>query len=231
MRLFVVTTEKRFEGETEAIHLLFENGLDVLHIRKLFASRNETKSFIEQITPAFHSRIVLHDHYDLAVKFNLKGIHLNNRNDEARKNTGLLHDVRNDEARKNELKIDLSQMQTADSLSCKRMLSISRSCHSLEDVQSTQFYDYVFLSPIFDSISKVGYMQSFTPQQLVDAKEQHIINEKVIALGGITAANITVARRYGFGGVAVLGALWSDFVADGDISELLKRFNTLKLRV
>ena len=39
----------------------------------------------------------------------------------------------------------------------------TRSCHSLEEVQRHKNeYDYVFLSPIFDSISKVGYRSGFT---------------------------------------------------------------------
>ena len=107
-------------------------------------------------------------------------------------------------------------------------LSISRSCHSLEDVAESQTCDYVFLSPVFDSISKAGYKQAFTPQQLEEAKQRKAINKKVIALGGIKTENIPVVRQYGFGGVAVLGALWRDFIVDRNVDELLKRFNALK---
>jgi len=194
MKLIVITTEIIFEGEAEAINLLFENGLETLHLRKPSASRQEMTAFIEQIREDFHSRIVLHDHYDLVELLHLKGIHLNLRN---------------------------------QAIFLKKYFS-SRSCHSIEDVSASSFCDYVFLSPVFDSISKIGYKQAFTQQQLFDAKEQKIINDKVIALGGITAENIPTAYLYGFGGVAVLGALWSDFVTDGNINELLIRFKELK---
>ena len=67
---------------------------------------------------------------------------------------------------------------------------------------------YVFLSPIFNSISKQGYASAFTPKALFEAKQKGIINEKVVALGGITAANINKIKSYGFGGVALLGDVW-----------------------
>ena len=200
MRLIIITTEKFFDGEAEAVNLLFENGMAILHFRKPFASQDETEKFIKLINRDFHSLIVLHDHYELSDLYNLKGIHLNSRN----------------------------QVEYPPSGDGKRGFSMSCSRHSLEDVTASRFYDYVFLSPVFDSISKVGYKQAFTPQQLIEAKERNIINENVIALGGITAENIPLAHRYGFGGVAVLGALWLDFAGDRNVNELLKRFYELK---
>ena len=193
MKLIVITTETFFEGEAEAINLLFENGLETLHLRKPAASLHETAVFIKQIRQDYHDRIVVHDHYDLTKMFDLKGIHLNRRNQETCYNRYCKGD---------------SQKQIK--------LSISRSCHSLEEVQESRFCDYVFLSPIFDSISKVVYKQGFTPEQLNEACERKIIDERVIALGGITKENIPIARSYGFGGVAVLGALWGGFVGGND---------------
>lgn len=88
--------------------------------------------------------------------------------------------------------------------------SVSRSCHTLEEVERHKpMCDYVFLSPIFNSISKQGYASTFTPQVLSDAKKQGIIDGKVFALGGITANNIEATKRYGFGGAALLGDVWS----------------------
>lgn len=88
--------------------------------------------------------------------------------------------------------------------------SVSRSCHTLEEVERHKpMCDYVFLSPIFNSISKQGYASTFAPKTLLEAKEQGIIDEKVFALGGITADNIEATKRYGFGGAALLGDVWS----------------------
>ena len=106
--------------------------------------------------------------------------------------------------------------------------SISCSCHSLQCVKAfLENHNYIFLSPIFDSISKQGYKQAFTHEQLVEAKKESVINDKVIALGGINKDTIPLVGQYGFGGVAVLGALWSDYVKDKNESTLIARLKDL----
>jgi len=112
----------------------------------------------------------------------------------------------------------------------KQSLTHSRSCHTLNELMNASGYDYLFLSPVFDSISKVGYQQRFTTLQLNEAKAKGIINKRVIALGGITSEKIEEVNQYGFGGIAILGALWSDFEKDENINNLLNRFNKLKTK-
>ncbi|MDD7317253.1 MAG: thiamine phosphate synthase [Prevotella sp.] len=86
---------------------------------------------------------------------------------------------------------------------------ISCSCHSLEEVEARKPHmDYVFLSPIFDSISKEGYTSEFCHETLERAAGEGIIDEKVIALGGITPDKITYLESLHFGGVAMLGYVW-----------------------
>lgn len=106
-------------------------------------------------------------------------------------------------------------------------ITVSRSCHSIEAIRHQEGYDYFFLSPVFDSISKLEYNHAFTADELRKAGNEGIINNKIIALGGIHAANIPLAADYGFGGVAVLGTLWSEYLVDGNREALLKRFHTL----
>jgi thiamine-phosphate pyrophosphorylase len=228
MKLIVITAESFLEGEAEALNLLFENGLKVLHLRKPHASQNETKAFIEEIKPGFHPRIVLHDYYDLTGWFDLKGIHLNSRNQEA-----FFRVI--DSGRAVHIQPALSVSGNGNMIDNKRpadrcWLSVSRSCHSLEEIMESPSFDYLFLSPVFDSISKTDYKQGFTPERLREAKSGKIIGEKVIALGGITAENVPVVRDYGFGGIAVLGALWSDFERNSNMNELLKLFNELEIK-
>lgn len=108
-------------------------------------------------------------------------------------------------------------------------ISVSRSCHSFECLEaSIENHDYIFLSPIFDSISKAGYNHAFTEEQLLKAKSKHLINEKIIALGGIDHKTIPLAVQYGFGGVAVLGSLWGNYLLDRDENALLQRFRNLQ---
>ena len=102
----------------------------------------------------------------------------------------------------------------------KKQLNISKSCHSLEELSAIEPYDYVFLSPIFDSISKAGYTSNFRADTLKKASIDGIINEKVIALGGIDKTRLPLIKDYAFGGVAVLGAIW-------DRGDVVANFNQL----
>lgn len=88
---------------------------------------------------------------------------------------------------------------------------LSASCHSIDEIPAAlQTCDYVFLSPIFDSISKAGYTSNFTTDQIAQARKAGIINRRVIALGGVTPEAIPYVEEMGFGGAAVLGGLWGD---------------------
>lgn len=87
--------------------------------------------------------------------------------------------------------------------------SLSMSCHSLEEVEiKKDMAEYVFLSPIFNSISKSGYNSAFSKEELHNAMKQGTIDHKVIALGGVSAANIDTVKDLGFGGAALLGDIW-----------------------
>lgn len=83
---------------------------------------------------------------------------------------------------------------------------ISYSCHSLEEVkEKKEFCDYVFLSPIYNSISKEGYNSGFDLMELKKSKE---IDEKVFALGGINEDKFEELKEIGFGGAGLLGSIW-----------------------
>ena len=101
--------------------------------------------------------------------------------------------------------------------------TVSQSCHTLDEVKAYKTKcDYVFLSPVFNSISKQGYASAFTPKALSEAKKQGLIDQKVVALGGITAANIDKTKYYGFGGVTLLGDIWSR-TADKNFEEYVHK--------
>ena len=87
---------------------------------------------------------------------------------------------------------------------------ISSSCHSLNEVvQRKSTCNYVFLSPIYDSISKAGYISAYTHDSLLRACQSQIIDSQVVALGGISAKHFPEIQSLGFGGVAILGDIWS----------------------
>ena len=181
MKLIVISKENFFPEEAYWINAMMSEYPFILHLRKPFASLAELETLLHQIHPVYYDRIVLHDHYALAEKYQLKGIHWNARNQE--------------------FKLEGAYWQKA---------SISRSCHSIPEVEMYKNqYQYVTLSPIFDSISKQGYKAAFSESDLKSAIEKGIINQQVIALGGIDTSNIHQLATMGFGGAAVLGVIWN----------------------
>lgn len=105
---------------------------------------------------------------------------------------------------------------------------ISRSCHSLQEVKENDRLDYVFLSPVFRSISKEGYGSGFSIDTLRKASDDGIINEKVIALGGMDMHTIPAVADMNFGGVAVLGALWGIRPEEKEPALILEQYKRLQ---
>lgn len=104
---------------------------------------------------------------------------------------------------------------------------VSTSCHSFEEIKNLSVNpEYVFLSPVFNSISKKGYSSAFTNNELIEFFNEYS-GSKIIALGGINNTNIATAYNTGFNGVAVLGYIWDEFSADSDHNAALKRFGEL----
>ncbi|MBQ9312058.1 MAG: thiamine phosphate synthase [Bacteroidales bacterium] len=86
---------------------------------------------------------------------------------------------------------------------------ISVSCHSIEEFEKwSSVADYCFLSPIFDSISKENYTSKFALSDLKTLFENKILNNKVVALGGVNFENIKELTNIGFTSFAMLGRLW-----------------------
>ena len=84
----------------------------------------------------------------------------------------------------------------------------TRSCHSFAEVIANKnHYDYLFLSPIFDSISKSDYHSNFSHDELLEASKSGVIDNRVIALGGVTFDKLPYLQSLHFGGVAMMGAL------------------------
>lgn len=190
MYLIIITEPQFTDNEATIIAQLLHWGVDLVHLRKPESSAEELAKLIEAIPTAYHNRLVLHDHFDLAAHFTLHGLHLNRRN---------------------------------SVLPPNHKGTVSQSCHTLDEVKVCKTKcNYVFLSPVFNSISKLGYTSAFTPKALSEAKKQGLIDQNVLALGGITAANIDKTKYYGFGGVALLGDIWSR-TADKNFEEYVRK--------
>lgn len=187
-KLIAITREVVEIDESCRICNLIDAGFDYVHIRKPALQKNEMQQFIESIPTRYYNRLKLHDHFDLADKYDLAGIHLNSRNRTAP--TGFQKHV-------------------------------SKSCHAIEELRDIDRFEYVFLSPIFDSISKQGYKARFSKEELENSSNP--ISEKVMALGGVADKHIPYLQKIGFGGCALLGYLpWAD-----DYQSFVQKINTI----
>lgn len=97
--------------------------------------------------------------------------------------------------------VHINSRQKAAPLSAK---SISRSTHSANELSLANDYDYVTISPIYDSISKPGY-SSILDSGIITAARQF---NNVIALGGVTPRTMPFLAAAGFAGAALLGYIW-----------------------
>ena len=176
--IIVITRPDFFDGEASRIVDMLNSGrADLIHIRKPQSNQNEVERLLTSIPSELYSRLVLHDHFSLAVKYGLHGVHLNSRNPQPP-----------------------SEWSGA----------VSTSCHSFRELAQArkQPYAYFSLSPIYDSISKRGYRSAFTRDVIAAARAQHLIDHRVMALGGVTFNRVPDVLQMGFGGAMILGDAW-----------------------
>jgi thiamine-phosphate pyrophosphorylase len=105
--------------------------------------------------------------------------------------------------------------------------AVSKSCHTLEELGAAVGFEYRFFSPVFASISKPDYRPRYSPDELFAARDRGVIGRSVVALGGVEEHTIPLAAGYGFGGVAVLGALWGSGAGTVKESEVSERLEVL----
>lgn len=72
MQLVLITPPTTASTELKTVNSLFHTGLPVLHVRKPDADVPFLRRYLHEIEPHFLSRVVLHQHHELAQEFNLK---------------------------------------------------------------------------------------------------------------------------------------------------------------
>jgi len=186
MKLIIVTPPTNIDDEIMSVKKMLEQGLQRLHLRKEAAAVDVYRNYLRQIPSVFHSRISIHDYPELQNEFPTIGFHCKTATwkDDKKINQVLSH----------------------------APATLSASFHSWEEVLQTPYaFKYVFISPVFESISKPNYTSAIDITKLLELK-QHLSNKKnipdVYALGGVTQDTIQQLRHCGFDGVAVLGSVW-----------------------
>jgi thiamine-phosphate pyrophosphorylase len=108
-------------------------------------------------------------------------------------------------------------------------LILSQSVHATEEIENVDSdMDYIFLGPIFESLSKMDHTGRFDLRELTHFLKAYSGRLRIYALSGITESRIKEIREMGFHGCAVLGRIWNTFSTSGE-SATLKTFNTLHL--
>lgn len=202
MLFIVISRPDFFPGEADAIRILFDEGIDLFHLRKPQSSLNDCAALLRALPESMRHRIVTHEHFDICRDYALHGMHLNKRNPRApttlTSSTSLPPGGLQTSAHHHRLPAEV------------RPMTLSASCHSLAEVRERKGRcDYVFLSPVFDSISKSGYRAAFSPDELRAAARDGTIDDNVIALGGCSLQNIRALGELHFGGAAFLGDVWN----------------------
>ncbi|MBE2288394.1 MAG: thiamine phosphate synthase [Chitinophagaceae bacterium] len=186
MQIVLLTPETEMPHETGIVNSLFAAGLQRLHLRRYGATEAQIIQYISAIHPQFHPRIVVHSHYHLLHDLHLYGIHLNTAT---------------------RLSPAVSAMTSGIPAE-----KTSTSFHSwLEVIDNTVPYRYVFISPVFNSISKPGYLAGIDRTQLPAIRAQQKASGSapaIYALGGIDHSNIITLKNDGFDGAALLGSIW-----------------------
>lgn len=183
--LILLTAPTGLPDEVRLLAELLTQGVARLHLRKPGWPAARLETLIQALPPQFHKRLVLHGHPALVRRYRLGGLHLT----EAGRRAATRRPA-------------LLPGQT-----------LSTSFHSLAEIgQHRRHYDYVFLSPIFDSISKEGYASAFDLTEIQGFLQRLAkrpgYRPTVLALGGVDGGNIAAVQQAGFAGAAVLGGVW-----------------------
>lgn len=204
MQLIVITNEQPLKREHDLLHALFEEGLEVLHIRKPYCTLQELESYVEGINPSYYNRISVHRMPEIVEKFPLRGYHFSY----------------------DEFKKDNKDLQLINEFRQSNRL-VSCSCHSVEDLKTAkEVSDYQFISPLFDSISKTGYKAGIDLYELSRFLSEY--NTTTFGLGGIDENTISILQNKGLTGVVALGIIWKQFAEDADINRAVQRFTLLR---
>lgn len=176
--LIVISSPTAIRNEPSLINQLFDEGLSVFHLRKPESSSQELVLLLQEIDSIHHSKIALHSHHYLAKSFGINRLHYT------------------EASRKQLTEADFSENENV----------LSTSVHSVEDFKNlSEHFNYAFLSPVFNSISKPDYEAQPFDLNGLDKKR----STKLIALGGIDEHNCSKAFDKGFDGIALMGSVWN----------------------
>src|ERR1019366_1006443 len=210
MKLIVISSSSSIENEARIVTELFEAGLETFHLRKLKLSTQRMKELIQQIPQHFHNRIFIHSHHNLASTFKLGGIHLTSTHKKKKYRTWL--------------SIKLIRLKNPDI----KITTSFKTIGHLFDTDQKSDYSYVFLSPIFESITS-KFQSGFTEYSLHSAIQKTKFD--VIARGGIDILSIEKANRINFKGLAFYSSIWKSKDPVAEFNKIIEKFKELNISI
>ena len=206
MKLIVVSSAYDLENEIGLIELMFRKGMNKFHLRKPNYTTKDYETFLDRLHPKFRKHIIIHSRHNMSFRYKLKGINLG----------------RNHKRTKLKTFWKVFKMKLIN-----KKLVVTSEFDSLTQFNVSRYpYDYVMLSPVYDSISKKGKRSKFNHSRLKKAFKTKK-NYEVYAGGGITADRIAHCQELGFDGVAVMGSIWESEDPIASFEECLNVCNKL----
>jgi thiamine-phosphate pyrophosphorylase len=202
MKLFVISSAKDHPDERVLVTKMFESGLTTFHLRKPKYSTNQMREYLDDIPAHFHNRIVIHSHHQLALKFNLKGVHFTSTHLKKKWRYWFI---------RQRLKLKLGQLYK------------SRSYTKLQQVYNSEEFqfNYYLLGTMFNSLTG-GYYSGFYEEGVIAAIKN--TNKKFVARGGTTPASVKKAGDLGFYGIAFNSFIWDGESPYNNFLKVLESF-------
>ncbi|MGZ3864480.1 MAG: thiamine phosphate synthase [Bacteroidia bacterium] len=208
MKIVVISPKYSSDNEQQNIIKLFESGLQSFHLNKPLYKFNQLKEYIDGIPKEFHDRIIIHTHHKLITEYNLQGVHYTRMHFEPT--------LKNWWQNKRLSPFTENMVKTAT----HRKLA---ALYEKSDIP----LDYVFLNPVFDTIT--GKIQSEFHEDLI-RKANARQGLKVIAQGGIDTRRIEQVSKLGFFGMALNNFLWSRENPVEEYKKFISRCEELQIR-
>lgn len=140
--IIVITPEQAVRNETDIINALFQEGLELLHVRKPLMDAPAMRNYIKNIHPGYHEQLVLHSHYILAEECGTSRLHF-----------------------KESERLNIPDHFFEEYIVSTSVHSIG--CFNTLDAR----WEYALISPVFPSISKKGYGNGTTILESIRQRE------------------------------------------------------------
>ena len=198
--LYLITDRHQSGGRplAEVVRRALEGGVKAVQLREKDLSTAALYRLAEELrrlTAEFNARLIINDRPDVALATGADGVH-----------------------------IGVNSLPVA---AVRRVIGkgklIGYSAHGLDEALRVQAEgaDFVTFSPLYPTPSKAAYGEPCGVKKLADAAA--VLNIPIIALGGISPANITEALSADIQGVAVISAVLAASDPRGAAASLLKK--------